>query len=127
MLLVHHEYMRRILFSVGFAFWFVTGCSVGSERGIADKRSDFQHFIPMKENPSKYGFREVEPFFRNADRGRIVAAIERACAVRGKRGSSVYDERRHAGYYVNCNPENRQLLNGYVPVNSKEAPHSRPE
>ena len=42
-------------------------------------------------------------------------------------GNGLYDERRHAGYYVNCNSDNRQLLNGYVPANSKEAPHSRAE
>ena len=81
----------------------------------------------MTEDPSSHGLRAVEPFFRNADRGPILSAIERACAVRGKRGSAVYDERRQAGYYVNCNPDNRQLLNGYVPANSKEVPHSRGE
>ncbi|HMJ60558.1 MAG TPA: hypothetical protein VK493_02305 [Bryobacteraceae bacterium] len=119
--------MKRILLSCGFAFWVVTGCSVGSERGIADKRSDFRRFIPLSEDPTSHGLRAVEPFFRDVDRGRILSIIEKACAVRGKRGSAVYDERRHAGYYVNCNPDNRQLLNGYVPANSKEAPHSRPE
>lgn len=108
-------------------FWVVTGCSVGSERGIADKRSDFRRFIPTSEDPTSHSLGAVEPFFRDVDRGRILSIIEKACAVRGKRGSAVYDERRHAGYYVNCNPDNRQLLNGYVPANSKEAPHSRPE
>jgi hypothetical protein len=119
--------MKRILLSFSFALLMVTGCSVGSERGIADKRSDFRRFIPMTEDPSSHGLRAVEPFFRNVDRGRILSAIERGCAIRGKRGSAVYDERRHAGYYVNCNPDNRQLLNGYVPANSKKAPYSRPE
>jgi hypothetical protein len=126
-MLVHHGLMKRILLSFSVAFLVVAGCSVESERGIADKRSDFRRFIPMAEDPSSHGLRAVKPFFRDVDRGHILSAIERACAVPGKRGSAVFDERRQAGYYVNCNPNNRQLLNGYMPANSKEAPHSPAE
>jgi hypothetical protein len=54
----------------------------------------------------------------------ILRAIERACQS-GQSGSSNQDARTGAGYYVNCNPENRHLLNGYVPINPRQQPHSR--
>ena len=95
-------------------------------RGIADKRSDFSKFLPMSADPTRDGLKPVEPFFRRADRTEILRAVQKACAGgEHKRGSSVYNEARHAGYYVNCNPENRQLLNGYVSANAREAPRSR--
>lgn len=108
-----------------FAFLLVitTACSGQGQRGIADKRSDFRQFIPMKTDPRKDGLREVKPFFRRAERAEIVRAIEHACTS-GRDGSSVLDERTGAGYYVNCNPRNRQLLNGYVPLNSRQEPHA---
>jgi len=104
------------------AFW---GCSAESQRGIADKRSDFKSFIPMQQDLTRDALRPVKPFFKRANREEILRAIERAC-VGAKRGSSVFEPRTGEGYYVNCNPENRQLLNGYVPANARQAPHSRP-
>ena len=101
-----------------------TACSAADEHGIADKRSDFSKFLPMSQNVGRDGLKTVKPFFRSAQRGQITAAIEKACTG-GKAGSSVYEPRDGRGYYVNCNPKNRQLLNGYVPANSKERPHSR--
>lgn len=78
----------------------------------------------MSQNAAKDGLKEVKPFFRAARKEEIVRAIEKAC-VGKKAGSSVYEPRSGQGYYVNCNPRNRQLLNGYVPVNAKQQPHSR--
>jgi hypothetical protein len=102
----------------------VGACSRQDARGIADKRSDFRSFLPMKADPVRDGLRPVKPFFQRADRAEILRAMERAC--NGNRsGSSVYDPRTEAGYYVNCNPRNRQLLNGFVPLNPSEEPHSR--
>src|SRR4051812_29932050 len=99
-------------------------CSKHDARGIADSRSDYRGFTPMKADPARDGLRPVKPYFRGADRAGVLKAIERACDGR-RRGSSVYDERTGAGYYVNCNPRNRQLLNGYVSLNPKAQPHSR--
>lgn len=99
-------------------------CSGHNERGIADKRTNFRQFLPMKEDASHYGLKAVRPYFRLANRSEILRAIDRACEDRHKRGSSIFNEQTQSGYYVNCNPENRQLLNGYVAANPKEAPHS---
>ena len=93
-------------------------------RGIADKRSDFRNFLPMTADPARDGLKAVKPFFRQPNRTEIMQAIERACDGR-RTGSSVYEPKTGAGYYVNCNPRNRQLLNGYVPVSSSVQPHSR--
>src|SRR6478735_484450 len=81
-------------------------CSMQDGRGIADSRSDFRGFTPMKADPARDGLRPVRPYFRAADRAGVLKAIERACDGR-RRGSSVYDRRTGAGYYVNCNPRNR--------------------
>lgn len=101
------------------------GCHSRPARGIADKRSDFRSFLAMKSDPIRDGLKRVRPYFRRANRTEILAAIDRACAA-GRSGNSFFDERTQAGYYVNCNPSNRQLLNGYVPINPSEQPHSRP-
>lgn len=103
----------------------LVACSAGSQRGIADKRSDFKRFLPMTGNPSRYGLRVVRPFFKTANHAQILRAIEVACQG-GREGRSVFNEERQAGYYVNCNPRNRQLLNGYVPANPERQPHSHP-
>ena len=79
----------------------------------------------MTGDPVKYGLKPVRPYFRNANRAEILHAIDRACTDR-KEGSSVYDTERQAGYYVNCNPNNRQLLNGYVSRDARRRPHSNP-
>jgi hypothetical protein len=99
-------------------------CARQESRGVADSRSDFRQFIPMKADPARDGLKPVKPFFRAADRAGVLRAIERACDGR-RRGSSVYDEKTGAGYYVNCNPRNRQLLNGYASANPRVQPHSR--
>jgi hypothetical protein len=103
----------------------LSACSAGGQRGIADKRTDFKRFLPMTGNPSRYGLRIVRPYFRTANRSQILRAIEVACQG-GREGSSVFNEERQTGYYVNCNARNRQLLNGYVPANPARQPHSRP-
>jgi hypothetical protein len=100
-------------------------CSTRSQRGIADRRSDFGAFLPMKQDPHRDGLRAVRPHFKKANREEILSAIERACSE-GKAGSSVLNPRTGDGYYVNCNPRNRQLLNGYVSVDPTKRPHSRP-
>jgi hypothetical protein len=105
-------------------FFGLTSCSAGSARGIADSRTEYKQFLPMKADPAKDGLKPVKPYFRQSDRAGVLRAIERACDGR-QRGSSVYDERTGAGYYVNCNPRNRQLLNGYVSAQPKVQPHSR--
>jgi hypothetical protein len=79
----------------------------------------------MTGDPAKYGLKTVRPYFRNANRAEILRAIERACTGE-KEGSSIYDTERQAGYYVNCNPSNRQLLNGYVSRDPRRRPHSNP-
>src|SRR5690349_5087520 len=73
--------MRRIPSSIFLIFVVIVGCSGSSQRGIADKRSDFRRFLSMTDDPSSHGLREVEPYFQTADRARIMAAIERACSV----------------------------------------------
>jgi hypothetical protein len=99
-------------------------CSAGGTRGIADTRSDYKQFIPMKADPARDGLKPVQPYFRSSDRTAVLRAIERACTG-GRRGSSIYNEKTGAGYYVNCNPRNRQLLNGYVSLTPAARPHSR--
>ena len=109
---------------VAIAFLSVVGgCAAQSERGVADKRSNFEKFLPMESDPSHYGLKAVKPFFKSARRTEVLGAIGRACQG-SKKGSSIFDPRSGAGYYVNCNPENRQLLNGYVPSNPKVRPRS---
>ena len=98
------------------------GCTRREQRGIADKKTNFERFVPMTGDPVRYGLKPVRPFFRVANRMQILRAIERACH-NGQSGSSVQDSR--GGYYVNCNPENRQLLNGYIASNPRQQPHSR--
>lgn len=117
--------MKLIAFSAMFLLLFFTACSSGEQRGVADKRSNFQSFAAMRQDPARDGLKMVKPYFRKANRSEILSAIEHAC-VGGKTGSSVYNQRSGEGYYVNCNPRNRQLLNGYVPAIANQAPHSRP-
>jgi len=99
-------------------------CTHPDQRGIADKRTNFERFLPMTGDPVRYGLKVVRPYFRVASRAQVLRTIERACQG-GKTGSSVQDEHTGAGYFVNCNPENRQLLNGYVSSNPRQEPHSR--
>lgn len=98
-------------------------CSSSGTRGIADSKNEYQRFVPMKQDPARDGLKAVPPYFKSANRTEILRAIERACQG-GRAGSAVTNARTGAGYYVNCNPRNRQLLNGYVPINPKERPHS---
>jgi len=77
----------------------------------------------MTGEPAHYGLKAVRPFFKGSNRTQVLRAIERACTG-GKSGSSVFEPESNTGYYVNCNPENRQLLNGYVAANPREQPHS---
>ncbi len=100
------------------------GCTHRDQRGIADKRTNFERFLPMTGDPARYSLKPVRPFFHTANRPQVLRAIERACQG-GETGSSVQDPHTGGGYYVNCNPENRQLLNGYVPTNPRQQPHSR--
>ena len=106
-----------------FCLSIVSGCSRSSERGIADRRSDFKRFIAMEGDPSRYGLRAVRPYFKQANRTQILRAIETACKG-SKEGSSDYNPTTKAGYYINCNPRNRQLLNGYVPSDARKRPRS---
>ncbi len=99
-------------------------CTHRDQRGIADKRTNFERFLPMTGDPARYGLKVVRPYFRVANRQQVLRTIERACHG-GESGSSVQDARTGAGYYVNCNPDNRQLLNGYVSSNPRQQPHSR--
>lgn len=103
----------------------LAACSLNSERGIADRRSDFRKFLPMTGDPMKYGVKPVRPYFKRANRAEILRAIEAACTGR-KEGSSVFEPAAQSGYYVNCNPSNRQLLNGYVSRDPRKRPSSRP-
>jgi hypothetical protein len=114
----------RALFLIILNVAFVA-CSASGQRGIADKRSNFESFLPMKQDSSRDGLRRVKPYFKRANREQILRAVERACAGQ-KSGSSIYDARTGSGYYVNCNPRNRQLLNGYASSNPSHEPHSRP-
>ena len=116
---------RTAAFSMTFLLLLAAGCSAGDQHGVADKRSDFKSFTPMQQDPARDGLKTVKPYFKRGSRDEILRAIERAC-VGGKEGSSVFNPRTGEGYYVNCNPRNRQLLNGYVPLNARQAPHSRP-
>jgi len=100
------------------------GCGARNTRGIADKRSAFEKFLPMERDVSAYGLKPVRPFFSRANRAEILRAIEHACQG-SKEGSAIYDRRTGAGYYVNCNPRNRQLLNGYIPLDPRKKPHGR--
>ncbi len=102
----------------------VAACSAQNGRGIADKRSNFERFIPLEKDPAQEGLRAVKPHFKRANRAEITRAIEMACQG-NKAGSSVFNPRTDEGYYINCNPRNRQLANGYVPLNSKERPGSK--
>lgn len=102
----------------------LAGCSVvSSQRGIADRRSEFRKFLPMSGDPARYGLKAVRPYFRSANRAEILRAIEAACQG-GREGSSIYKPEAQAGYYVNCNPSNRQLLNGYVSRDPRRRPSS---
>jgi hypothetical protein len=116
---------QTVIFPLAFLFLLLGACSADGQRGVADKRSDFKSFTPMQQDPARDGLRAVKPYFRRASRDEVLRAIERAC-VGGKEGSSVFNRNTGAGYYVNCNPRNRQLLNGYIPANPRQAPHSRP-
>ncbi|MBV8897672.1 MAG: hypothetical protein JO051_14260 [Acidobacteriaceae bacterium] len=114
----------RVILAVLATFCLApVGCTHRDQRGIADKRTNFERFMPMTGDPAHYGLKPARPFFRVANRAQILRAIERACQ-NGRQGSSVQDERTGGGYYVNCNPENRQLLNGYLPTNPRREPHS---
>lgn len=122
--------MRPLITFIAIAILFLAcsptrqGGIAERQRGIADRRSEFQKFLPMTGDPAKDGLKEVRPYFTTANRAAILRAIERAC--QGKRaGSSIFDPEKQAGYYVNCNPENRQLLNGFVPLNPSVRPRSR--
>lgn len=115
--------MKLLLATLIVLAMTIVACSHTDQRGIADKRTNFQKFLPMTGDPERYGLRLVHPYFRIANRAQILRAIERAC--HGDSGSSVQDPRTGNGYYVNCNPENRQLLNGYLPTVPGQQPHSR--
>jgi hypothetical protein len=104
-------------------FLCLSACSHSSQRGIADRRSDFGKFLPMTGDPARYGLKAVRPYFRTANRNQILHAIETAC-VGNREGSSIFKPESQAGYYVNCNPRNRQLLNGYVSRDPRRRPHS---
>ena len=118
--------MKRIaIFLTTSLLLMAAACSGGDQHGVADKRSDFKSFIPMNQDPARDGLKPVKPYFKRASRDEILRAIERAC-VGEKKGSSVFEPRTGEGYYVNCSSRNRQLLNGYVPANARQAPHSRP-
>jgi hypothetical protein len=118
--------MKFLIVLALIALLLGSACSSRSRelRGIADKRSEFSRFLPMKADPARDGLKAVKPYFQRANRTEILRAIEHAC-VGGRSGSSIFEERRQAGYYVNCNPKNRQLLNGYVSANPSAQPHSR--
>lgn len=107
-------------------FLALVACFHTGQRGIADRRSDFRKFLPMTGDPVKYGLRVVRPFFKTANRADILRAIESAC-VGEKEGSSIYRPESQTGYYVNCNPRNRQLLNGYVSRDPRKRPHGSGE
>jgi|ERR1700728_2430486 len=117
--------MRRVRTSALAIALVLAGCTLSSQRGIADKRSDFRKFLPMTGDPARYGLKAVRPYFKRPNRAAILQAIERACTGR-KEGSSVFEPEAQSGYYVNCNPTNRQLLNGYVSRDPRKRPSSRP-
>ena len=115
--------MNWIRISLCAVLALLVGCSDRSARGIADTRSNFEKFLPMKEDAAAAGLKPTRPYFRTANREQILRAIEAACRG-GKEGSSVYNPATQSGYYVNCNPRNRQLLNGYIPSDPRRRPHS---
>jgi hypothetical protein len=116
-----HSFFNRL---AGIFLILVLGaCSGGTQRGIADKRSNFSKFLPMEKPAAEYGLKQVRPYFRRANRAEVLRAIESACVSGRKEGSSAYNPTTQAGYYVNCNPRNRQLLNGYVPLDARRRPH----
>jgi hypothetical protein len=115
--------MKVFIAAIAVLTMISVGCTHRDQRGIADKRTNFEKFLPMTGDPVRYGLKPVRPFFRVANRMQILRAIDRACQ-NGQSGSSVQDERTGGGYYVNCNPENRQLLNGYLSSNPRRQPHS---
>jgi hypothetical protein len=106
--------------------FLLVACSHSGQRGIADRRSDFRKFLPMTGDPARYGLKPVRPYFRTAKRAEILRAIETACTG-DKEESSIFKRESQAGYYVNCNPKNRQLLNGYVARDARRRPHSSGE
>jgi hypothetical protein len=110
-------------FGIAVSLLALAACSGSKQRGIADKRTDFAKFLPMEGDPQRYGLRAVRPRFANGQRAAVEHAIASACQG-GKEGSSDFDPRTGQGYYINCNPRNRQLLNGYVPLNPAHMPHS---
>ncbi len=116
-------YSMRPLVFIAIAI-LLTACSATGQRGVADRRTEFQKFLPMTGDPARYGLKEVQPYFTRPNRAAILRAIERACQG-GRAGSSIFDPAKKAGYYVNCDPENRQLLNGFVPLNPAVRPHNR--
>ena len=116
--------MKRITAAVAALTLITAACTHRDQRGIADRRTNFEKFLPMTGDPARYGLRLARPYFHTANRMQILRAIERACQD-GQSGSSVQDPRTGAGYYVNCNPHNHELLNGYVPANQRQQPHSR--
>ena len=118
--------MRLLLTCIAVFTLFVSACSPHGQRGIADRRSNFEKFIPMEGDAARYGLKPVRPYFRRANRAQILRAIEGACQGR-KEGSSAFNEQTGAGYYINCNPRNRQLLNGYIPSDPRKRPHSSGE
>lgn len=117
----------RILGAAGILLT-VLGCSGRGVRGIADKRTEFRKFLPMSGDASRYGLKQVNPYFHRANRGQILRAIESACQDSHKdshkHGASIFNPSTSSGYYVNCNPENRQLLNGYIPATPGHGPHT---
>lgn len=117
--------MKPLIFAAG-SLLLLTGCSANAQRGIAGKRTDFKQFTPLKDDPARYGLKAVRPVFKGGDRSGVLHAIETACQG-GKAGSSRFDPRTGAGYYVNCNARNRQLLNGYIPLDPHTKPHSERE
>lgn len=117
--------MKRAPIIVCFAAFALAACSSSGVRGIADKRSEFRKFVPMTGAPTRYGLKAVRPYFKRANRAQILRAIEAACQDTRKRGASILNPAADSGYYVNCNPENRQLLNGYVSSNPSQPPHRR--
>jgi hypothetical protein len=119
----HNLHMKPLITFVAIVVACIA-CSPARQRGIADRRSEFRKFLPMTADPAKDGLKEVRPYFTTANRADILRVIQRAC--QGHRaGSAVFDPEKKAGYYVNCNPENRQLLNGFVPLNPSVRPRSR--
>ena len=104
---------------IAFLLAVLSSCASPDERGIADTRSEFGKFLPIPHAVASYDLKPVKPFFKRANRAEILRAIDHACQG-SKGGSSIYDERTGAGYYVNCNPRNRRLLNGYSPLDPKK-------